>query len=369
MDTPHSSDSQIDRPTRRRQGRLLLNIAIILAILLVLAMMAVKRFRPPPPDIPSEPRAIPVATVTLQPVDAPDQLIVPGRIEPWRAVEVPAVQPGQIVEIPADKGDLVTAGKLLLRQDQDLLMVAEKRSSLLLADSARELQRRGKLQEAGAMALNELEALQTRHDLAEAELAEARLRLTRSAILSPIDGLIDRRYLELGEYAREGDPLFRVIEIDRVKITCHAPERDISAFKQGQKALFTVDSIPDMTFTGTIAFVAAMADPQVNAFPLEITASNPGHRLRPGMIARVQLDKGVRKSSIVVPLQAIITRKGEHIVFQAEDGHARSRAVTIDAIFGASALLSDGLEPGAELIVEGHRALIDGMPVSVITGN
>jgi len=69
---------------------------------------------------------------------------------------------------------------------------------------------------------------------------------------------------------------------------------------------------------------------------------------------------------IAIPLAAILPRKGEHLVFVAQNGRALRRRVQIDALIGHEAVLSEGLNPGERLIVEGHRGLQDGLPVEVV---
>ena len=82
------------------------------------------------------------------------------------------------------------------------------------------------------------------------------------------------------------------------------------------------------------------------------------------MIAQVALVRKEREGALVVPLAAVVPRKGEHYVFAAVDGRAVRKRVRIAALTGHEAVLESGVAPGDRIVVEGHRGLQDGMPVA-----
>ena len=154
------------------------------------------------------------------------------------------------------------------------------------------------------------------------------------------------------------------MDIDEVKLSVDIPERNVLAVVPGNRMPFTVDVLPNRVFTGTVSFVSSAAFEGNNSFAAELRCANADHALRPGMIARTALSRAVHKDAIVVPLSAITPRKGEYIAFVVENERASRRIVKLDAITEKEVVLSSGLKPGDELVVDGNRTLADGMKVS-----
>ena len=183
-----------------------------------------------------------------------------------------------------------------------------------------------------------------------------------------MDGIVDVSGIEEGEFANEGVPVFRIVNIDRVKVVVDVPEKDIMSVEHGSASPFRVLCFPGRTFTGTVSFVSMQASRESNSFRTELLAENPGHALRGGMIAEVTWKRRTVDDAVLVPLAAVIPKKGEHVAFVVEDGRAVRRVVRIDAFTGEEALLASGIRPGDELVIEGQRALQDGAPVEVQSG-
>jgi RND family efflux transporter MFP subunit len=181
-----------------------------------------------------------------------------------------------------------------------------------------------------------------------------------------VDGRVEERQVEPGEYVAEGNGVMRVVVLDPLKIEVDVPERDIGAVAPGGKVPFSLANTGDGAWTGTVGFVSAQAHAGSGTFRIELIVPGGAQDLRPGMIVDVQLPRGERTGAVVVPLHAVLPRKGDHIVFLVGDaGRAVSRLVRIDRIIGDSAVLSSGLEPGDRLVVEGQRMLQDGMRLQV----
>ena len=127
---------------------------------------------------------------------------------------------------------------------------------------------------------------------------------------------------------------------------------------------FTLAALPGREFTGATTFVSSQADRASNAFAAELEADNADGALKAGMIAQVALVRKEREGALVVPLAAVVPRKGEHYVFAAVDGRAVRKRVRIAALTGHEAVLESGVAPGDRIVVEGHRGLQDGMKVA-----
>jgi RND family efflux transporter MFP subunit len=334
-------------------------------LVLGMAVLAVWKAKAPPPVTPEE-RAVAVHVMAVATSAIPDVLVLPGRVAADKDITLGAEKPGLVVEVAADKGDAVKAGQVLVRLDARVWEAARDRAKVEKADALRERTRLEQLKASGAISESDLDVAESRCTLAAVQLNEAEVHLDRCAVRSPVDGRVEERQVEPGEYVAEGNGVMRVVVLDPLKIEVDVPERDIGAVAPGGKVPFSLANTGDGAWTGTVGFVSAQAHAGSGTFRIELIVPGGAQDLRPGMIVDVQLPRGERTGAVVVPLHAVLPRKGDHIVFLVGDaGRAVSRLVRIDRIIGASAVLSSGLEPGDRLVVEGQRMLQDGMRLQV----
>ena len=105
--------------------------------------------------------------------------------------------------------------------------------------------------------------------------------------------------------------MLRLVRLDRVKVAFDVPEQAIAGLQPGQEKSFTLAALPGREFAGTATFVSSQADRASNSFPAELEADNTDGALKAGMIAEVILARPERAGAIVVPLAAVVPRKGE----------------------------------------------------------
>lgn len=345
---------------RKKAGRLLWGSLIFLVIMTVVLIVT---HRPPEKEEDTQEPALPVVTQIVEPRVMDEMLHVPGRLEPLVRAVLSAEQDGLIVELNADKGDAVTKGQLLLRIDGRTWEQVRRRAEVEIRDAEKDVVRWRELREAGAVSATDYEAIQSRRDRAEIAIAEAEVFLSQCEVRSPLDGWVNDRMVEPGEYIGKGQPVFELADTSRLKVAFDVPEKDAPAVKQGMPVSVELAALPGERFSAEVVFVSFLARRENNAYRVEALLENAEGTLKPGMIANVELVRRRREDSLVVPLAAVLPRKGEHVVYVVEKGRAVRHVVQIDAIIGSEAVLRAGLPPGAEVVVDGHRALQDGMRV------
>lgn len=355
-------NTETEKP-RRRIGPLKGGL-IVLAALTVLVLLLIV-FRPKERPGPPGEKPVPVRVLRIEPRVLPDTIALPGRIEPRTDARLGAEKAGRVVELNAERGDRVEKDQVLLRVEDRSWGAILRQAEVEYREAEKELGRWRELKNAGAVAVSEFDAVQMRFDHAEASLAQARVNFAQCEVRSPFAGLVDDRFIEPGEYANEGAAVFRVVDIDVVKLLVDLPEQDAFAVKPGDLLAFTVASVPGRAFTGEVSFVAFVASRESNSFRIEAMVPNADYALKGGMIADVAVVRSVRDDALVVPLASVLPKKGEHIVFVVDQGRAVRRVVKIDAIVGDEAVLASGVHPGEDLVIEGQRVLMDGALVQV----
>ena len=210
--------------------------------------------------------AIPVAVTVVEPVSIRDVIFLPGETEAYEDVQVAANTSGRVEWIGPREGQIVKKGDQLAKID-----VSALKASLEHAQAAYELaddlyQRRRRLYDNKIIAREELDQSGTQLKLAAADLEQIKVRYNHGFPKSPVTGIVNHLYLEVGEYAEAGKPIANIVNIDRIKINVQVPELDVRYVKKGQKTPIRIDAFAELMLTGTVDFVALKADPATKTF-------------------------------------------------------------------------------------------------------
>jgi membrane fusion protein (multidrug efflux system) len=317
-------------------------------------------------------RTVNVEVQTLQTSDFTAYVRLTGAVEAYEDVVVSSQESGVIEAVLVEKGARVRKGQPIARIDDETLaaQVDEARSSAALARERYERQRQ--LWEEEGIG-SEIAFLQTKYDSqsADARLAFLEARLGRHVIKSPIDGVLDDRYVDAGEVVAPGTAVARVLTIDRLKVVGGVPERFGPYVRPGDTAILTFDVLPGRTIEGTISYVGAAVDERNRTFPIEVLLENPEGRLKPQMVANVRVATEQFEDVIVVPQDVVIRTEGGYQVFvAAQDDRglfAEARPVVLGPSFENEVVVESGLEPGERLIVTGHQMVDAGDRLREVT--
>jgi membrane fusion protein (multidrug efflux system) len=332
----------------------------VLSIALALGLGACDRkAAPPAPE-----KVIRVAVQVVRPKPLVDHLMVRATIEPWQCVHLSAEVPGRVVFIGKDRGQAVQKGERLFGIDKSTFQAALASAKSGAEYAVLSHSRSEQLFAKKALSRDELDRALADKSAALAAVETAEAELGKTDILSPIDGVLDSRTAEVGEYVGPGAPLGDVVDTSRVKVIASVPEKDVIHVREGEAMQVVIDALGPVPREGRVIFVKQVADPKTLTFPVHVALENADGRIRPGMIARVELVRQSLAEAIAVPIFAVVTRAhGSEVsyhVFVEEGGVARERANRIGFFDGPRVQVTEGLEAGDRLIVEGQRDLVDG---------
>ena len=324
--------------------------------------------------------AFPVETLMVEEQKVVEWIPAVGSVRADKRVTLSAEVGGRVAEIRADVGDAVRKGDALALLDdernriaRDTALAEVEIAEVNLANSKREAERETSLFKDKIASEHSIDRadLKTEIDeghlrVARAALAAAERNLSDSRIVSPIDGEITRRRIETGELVQPGDPLFDIVNIERVKVIVQVSERDITRIRKGQAAEIGVDGFPGIVFNGSVNTIGAEADERTWTFPVEIlVVNNRPERLLPGFIARVRIRGRAFEKAIFLPREIVVTRDGEPVIFVVTGDTVSARAVRIGFESRGRALIESGLSPGDAVVVTGQESLQDGARVIV----
>ena len=220
------------------------------------------------------------------------------------------------------------------------------------------------LTESGARR-EDLEMAEARLKQAEARLAQVERRLTDTIVESPIDGLISQKFVEAGGGVSALSPLFKIIDISRVKVVVDVAERDLRKVRAGGEARVSVDSLPG-EFKGEVTNIHPQGDITSRTFPVEVTVENPDLSLRPGQVARLSIAGRSLGELVVIPKDSVLVDADGPFVYTINSGRARKQPVTLGPRRGEEVIIFSGLIHGDQVVVVGQDNLAHGAQVEVV---
>ena len=321
--------------------------------------------REQPEGAQKEIRVVKVEIVQIKPTPIRDILVLPGQTEAWQDVNVAADTSGRVEWIGPNEGDSVMKGELIAKIDVSSLKAALDRAEADFKLAEELYSRRKKLYQDKIIGKEELDRSENQRLLARATLTQTRVEYEKGFLRSPINGIVNYLYVDVGEFADRGKPFVDLVDVERIKINVNVPELDVKYLQPGQDALVGIDAFPDRRITGKVDFVAFKADSATKTFQVRVLISNDDKEVRPGMIARVAFLRRTIPDALVAPLFALVDRGGERLLFVEEDGVAHSRPVTIGVIEEDKVQITNGLKEGDHLIVKGQKEVEEGIKVQV----
>jgi multidrug efflux system membrane fusion protein len=285
-------------------------------------------------------------------------------------------------------GDRVAKGMVLaqVRQEDVDTKLAQARSMQAEAEAGlrqaeESLARARALYAAKSLTRPDLDAAQGAYDGVQAKLAGARALVQEaqnavhdSALRSPIDGVVLKRFVEVGSLVGAGTPGFVLADTSRVKVVFGVPDVTVGRLRALEHLSVSLEAFPGRAFAGRVTRVAPVADIKTRAFDIEVTLPNADGALKAGMVASLQVpDEAAPRQPLAVPLTAIVrspkTPDGYAVYVVSREGGAAkavARDVTLGEMIGNRIEVTAGLRPGERVIVSGATIVTDGATVAVV---
>ena len=293
----------------------------------------------------------------IAPSSAHLELEMPGEIEGAQDVVLAAAAGGFIEQVSVTEGQEVHRGDVLVRVDTNTYAAQLKQAKAQKALAQATLERTEAL---GALAsAAQLDASRTSAEVADAAATLAGIRLSRSILKAPFDGVVAQVRAREGEIAGPGAPLVRVVQLDPVHVNVSVSDRDMGALRPGMPASVSTEAIPEV-FTGELIHIDPAADLQTRSFTAKVEVANADRRLLPGMIANVIITSELAQGAVVVPQDWLVTRIDEVGVFLDEDLSAHWRPITPGAVVHDQVVIESGLREGDRVVITGQRDLAEG---------
>ncbi len=351
--------------------------------------------------------------------DIARSVVATGKIEPLSKVEVKSKASGIVKQVLVDYGDWVKQGQILAELDKEELQarVREARANHWAAEASQQacqaadernqveakgpdlpflkssMARAGQLHEEGLISVALLEDAEKAYQLAlnqqmaalgnvavtRAEVARARAQvaqaqaaleraeenLRNSTIVSPMDGLVLSRDIEVGDavssilvLGSQATLIMTLGDVSEVFVRGKVDEADIGQVYLQQPARITVESFPDKKFEGAVTKISPMGveKDNVTTFEVRISLHNPGGELKANMSANAEIILEEKHDVLLIPESAVVYDKERNTSVEIPDPKAdngrRELAVKLGISNGVKTEVLEGLEENQQVILQ-----------------
>lgn len=320
--------------------------------------------------------AVEIGRVSRQ--DVKPVLTFSASLEPNWSAELSPKADGRIDRLYVEEGDAVRAGFVVATLDVAELaaQVTQAEGNLFVAQAGLEqaeldLQRASSLARQGAVSAQTLDTARIKRDLALGQLrsAEGNLslltaRLQNAAIESPRNGIIVKKYLQAGFYAKAGSPIVSVADITSLLAKASIGEAQVHELSAGIPAKIIIAALGHKEFTGTVTRISPAASLPSRTFIAEVSIPNADQMIKPGMFAKVEIAGAVHKNALVVPESALVMREDQKTVYVVtNDNKAQQRVLTLGYVGQGIAEVLDGVQEGEKIVIAGHNKIKDGASI------
>lgn len=367
----------------------------------------------------STPVIDPSKLATVERGDVARSVVATGKIEPLAKVEVKSKASGIVKSVFFQYSDLVKQGQVLVELDKEELQaqVREARAALVAAEAAVEsaqatyernkveaegpdlpflkssMERALQMKKDGLIAQNALEDSQKNYDLAlnrqstalrnlavgraeiaraKAQVAQAQAALDRaeenlrySTIVSPMDGIVLSRDVEVGDavssilvLGSQATNIMTLGDVSDVYVKGKVDEADIGKVYLNQPARIVVESFKDKKFAGVVTKISPLGveKDNVTTFEVRVSIRNPGGELRANMSANAEIILEEKKNVLLAPETAVIYDKSRNTFAAVPDPVSktgqRQVPIKIGISDGVKTELVSGLAQGDKLILQ-----------------
>lgn len=362
----------------------------------------------------------PVGRKTIEAV-----VTAPGQIDPRVKVNISAHIVGKIEKLYFNEGDTVKRGQKLVELEKPLYVAQRDRLNAELASRRVEVQRARaalntaqaqyqraqNLSQQGIQAQELFDQARLAYDNARAAVAaadqgvnqaEAGLRsaaedLSRTTILSPLDGKVVELNAREGEVVvtgtmnNPGSVIAVIADLSEILVEAEVGETEVVSVKMNQQAKIKVDAVTDREYHGHVVEIGSSAEVRQGAgagiryFKVKVAVEDADERLRPGMTSQVSIVTNSAPNAVIVPIQAVVERvpgakddeadenqAKKKYVFIAENAKARQVEVQTGISDATHVVITSGVKTGDRVITGPFRTLKklkDGAVIAETTEN
>lgn len=177
-------------------------------------------------------------------------------------------------------------------------------------------------------------------------------------VLSPISGTVSMRHVAIGDYVKEGEQLFKLIDLSQLWVMFDAYENDLPWIKLGDEVNYTLQALPGENVSGKVRYIDPFIDATTRVAKVRVELNNAKQRVKPGMFASGVLQSTIANEPLlVIPKSAILWTGKRAVVYvkvpNRETPSFRFREIVLGPVAGDQYVVASGLHVGEEIATNG----------------
>lgn len=324
--------------------------------------------KPPEEKPKEEAKPIEIKAFKVAQINFTDEFPTIGTIRGFKKINLRFEINGTISSFNFREGDLVEEGDIIAEIDHaDAQLKVKFREAKLGVARTRMLANKSKLDqhqklfEIGAIIKSKLEEVELEYQnsveelkAAQIELESAKLELEKTYLRSPIDGVLETKDAEVGEYITSSIQVASIGEISEVYLEMGIIEKDLEKITLGQKVNLKVDTYPDEEFSGEIDNIFPTIEGKSRTLTVRAKVSNPENKLLPGMFSRGNITVYEKENAIIAPPMGIDkTEEGYRVFVVDKDNVIHPKPVDVEYTGNPEYwVIAEGLETGEVMVNE-----------------
>jgi Cu(I)/Ag(I) efflux system membrane fusion protein len=178
-------------------------------------------------------------------------------------------------------------------------------------------------------------------------------------VVSNTAGTVTARRVSSGDHVSQGTVLFEIADLSKVWVMFDAYESDLQFLRKGEKISFTLQALPGVDYTGSIAFIDPVIDPVTRVAKVRVETGNQSGKLKPEMFATGIASSTLNeyKNNPVIPKSAVLWTGKRSVVYVKQSGTDepvfKMREVELGPMLGESYVIINGLSEGEEIVTSG----------------
>jgi membrane fusion protein (multidrug efflux system) len=320
------------------------------------------------------------AVVQARTLDVYEEVV--GTIENVMDPTIGAEVAGRVTRVAGFTGKKVAKGELLAEIDAADFHIQQRadqaeigRLSSLLEQQDRVVERQRKLVSQGFISQNAVDDAIAQRNALRQQLAAAAARrdatgrsMTKARVLAPIDGEIETQIVATGDYVKLGDPLFKLVGVQELRVHLLLPEAAATRIRPGLKVVLSAPAAPEKLIEARIDEIKPTLGINNRALDAIVKVRGEGTQFRGGGTVNARIVTSSVEGALMVPEQSVVLRPAGKVVYAIDGNVARQRIVEAGLRQDGMQQILKGISAGDTIAADGAGFLTDGAAVAVRSG-
>lgn len=300
-----------------------------------------------------------------------------GTLEGLMDPTISAEASGRVVKITAHPGQLVRKGQVLVLLDatdyklqRDLAQAEVARLQALTSNQSRIVERNQALVQKKFISQNALEDVTTQQSVLQQQLDGARAQIAiiehtraKTSIVAPIDGVVQKQIVSIGDFVKIGDPLLQIISKQKLRAHLPLPENVAAKIHAGLKVRLSTPTSSDQVIS-TIRELKPMISETSRAVDVIADVTDQAG-WQPGASVKGEIILGEHADAVLIPEQCVVLRPAGEVVYIVQDGQVLQRIVKTGMRQDGKIEIIEGLSAGEVIARDGAAFLSDKAKVKI----